>query len=156
MPSIVALVPIELDKPRQLLFTRAAVKNIELALTRIWGRDYTFFEGVRRLSEMLLDNDLSKLSYINISVMLHQGCLHEDPTLTLAQVEEALPYADPTGLIPYVGLILQAWSHASPQAAVDAVTAEAVDTDPLAGSTGASSGPLNGPVLVSATANSGA
>jgi hypothetical protein len=156
MPSIVAFVPVELDKPRQLLFTRTAVKNIELRLTQIWGRDYTFFEGVRRLSEMLLDNDLSKLSYINISVMLHQGCLHEDPALTLTQVEEALPYADPTGLIPYVGLILQAWSNASPQVVVDAVTAEATDSDPLGGSTGASSGPLNGPALASATASSGA
>jgi hypothetical protein len=158
MPSIVALVPVELDKPRQLLFTRAAVKNIELALTRIWGRDYTFFEGVRRLSEMLLDIDLSKLSFINIAVMLHQGCLHEDPALTLAEVEEALPYADPTGLIPYAGLILQAWRNASPQVVVDAVTAEAeaADTDPLAVSTGASSGPLNGPVLGSVRQNSGA
>jgi hypothetical protein len=158
MPSIVALVPVNLDKPRQLLFTRAAVKAIELRLTQIWGRDYTFFEAVRRLSEMLLDNDLSKLSYINISVMLHQGCLHEDPALTLEQVEEVLPYADPTGLIPYVGLLLQAWSNASPQVVVNTVTtaAEAVDSDPLGGSTGGSSGPLNGPALVSARANSGA
>jgi len=156
MPSIIPLVDVTLDKPRHLLFTRAAVKNIELALTRIWGRDYTFFEAVRRLSEMLLDNDLSKLSYINIAVLLHQGCLHEDPALTLTQVEESLPYADPTGLIPYVGLILQAWSHASPQVVVEAVTAEATDSDPLAESTGASSGPLNGPALVSATASSGA
>jgi len=158
MPSLVALVPVELDKLRQLLFTRAAVKAIELTLTRIWGRDYTFFEAVRRLSEMLLDNDLSKLSFVNISVLVWHGCLHEDPTLTLAQVEEALPYADPTGLIPYAGLILQAWSNASPQVAVDAVgvEAEATDSDPLGGSTGASSGPLNGPVLASATASSGA
>jgi len=158
MPSIVALVPVALDTPRQLLFTRAAVKAIELRLTQIWGRDYTFFEAVRRLSEMLLENDLSKLSFVNISVLLWQGCVHEDPALTLTQVEESLPYADPTGLIPYVGLILQAWSNASPQAGVGAVTAEAeaIDTDPLGVSTGASSGPLNGPALVSATASSGA
>ena len=158
MPSIVALVPVALDKPRQLLFTRAAVKAIELRLTQVWGRDYTFFEAVRRLSEMLLDNDLSKLSFVNISVLLWQGCLHEDPALTLTQVEEALPYADPTGLIPYVGLILQAWSNASPQVVVEAVTAEAeaADSDPLGESTGANSGPLNGPALVSATASSGA
>jgi hypothetical protein len=158
MPSLVALVPVDLDTPRHLLFTRAAVKAIELRLTQIWGREYTFFEAVRRLSEMLLDNDLSKLSFVNISVLLWQGCLHEDPALTLTQVEEALPYADPTGLIPYAGLILQAWSNASPQAVVEAVTTEteATDSDPLGASTGGSSGPLNGPALASATGNSGA
>src|SRR5262245_47713843 len=135
MPTVVPLIDVTLDKPRHLLFDRRAIKAIELELSRIWGHEYTFFQAVRRLSEMLLDNDLSKLSYINIATMLHQGCLHEDPTLTLAQVEEALPYADPVGLIPYASLILQAWQAASPPPPPHANDREAAESDPLGGST---------------------
>ena len=94
-PRIIELVPIVLDRPRHLLFNRFAVKLIEVELTRIWAREYTFYQALRLCAEMLQDNDLSKLSFINVSVMLWAGCLHEDRTLTLETVEEALPYTDP-------------------------------------------------------------
>jgi hypothetical protein len=133
-----------------LRFDRAAVKTVELELTRIWGRDYTFFEAVRRLSEMLLDNDMSKLSFVNIAVLLWRGCAHEDATLTLEQVEEAMPYLDPTGLVTYAGIILQAWQAGTPQAPQEAQEAgeEAPDANPLGASTGALSGPLSVPASV--------
>jgi hypothetical protein len=156
MPTVVPLIDVELDRPRHLLFDRRAVKGIELELTRIWGKDYTFFEGVRRLSEMLLDNDLSKLSYVNISVFLYYGCLHEDSSLTLPQVEEALPYADPVGLIPYASLILQAWQAASPPPPPHANDREVAESDPLGGSTGSGNGPSSGSTLALATPSSGA
>jgi hypothetical protein len=145
-PSLIAPVEVVLDRPRVLRFTRGAVRQVELDLTRLWGRDYTFYEAIRRLSEMLLDNDLSKLSYLNIATLLWRGCQHEDPGVTLEQIEEGLPYADPSGLIPYVGLILQAWNNATPTAPASGVS-EAAERDPLDGSTGAASGALSAPAL---------
>ena len=98
---------------------------------------------------MLQDNDLSQaVSLINVSVMLWAGCLHEDPTLTQQTVEEALPYADPSLLIPYVGPILQAWQAASPTPPpVQEMNGEVVDDNPLDASTGSSSGVLSGSAL---------
>jgi hypothetical protein len=146
---IVPVTPIVLDKPRTLLFDRLAVKLIELELTRIWGREYTFYQALRLCAEMLQDNDLSKLSYINVSVMLWAGCLHEDATLTQQTVEEALPYADPSLLIPYIGPILQAWQAASPTPPpVQEMNGEVQDRDPLDGSPGRPSGVLNDTVSV--------
>lgn len=144
MPSIIVPTPVDLDKPRTVLFTREAVFFLELDLTRLWGREYTFFEAVRRLSEMLLDNDFAKLSYVNIAYLLWRGCQHEDATLTLAQVEAALPYADPSGLIPYAGIVLQAWQAASPVPVPIPDGSEVADTDPLAVSPGRPSGALSG------------
>lgn len=143
-PRIVPLTPIVLDKPRTLLFDRLAVKFIELELTRIWGREYTFYQALRLCAEMLQDNDLAKLSLINISVMLWAGCLHEDPTLTHQTVDEALPYADPSLLIPYVGPILQAWQAASPTPPpAQEMNGEVADSNPLGASPGSSSGVLS-------------
>lgn len=141
---IVPLTPITLDRPRNLLFDRLAVKLIEIELTRIWGREYTFYQALRLSAEMLQDNDLSKLSFINTAVLLWAGCLHEDPMLTLATVEDALPYADPSLLIPYIGPILQAWQAASPTPPPVEVNGEVhEDTNPLDGSPGSSSGALS-------------
>jgi hypothetical protein len=147
-PRIVPLIDITLDKPRHLLFDRHAVKRIELMLSQIWDREYTFYQALRLCAEMLQDNDLSKLSFINVSILLWAGCLHEDPTLTLAQVEEALPYTDPSLLIPYIGPILQAWQAASPTPPpVQEQNGEVVDDNPLDASPGSSSGVLSGSVL---------
>ncbi len=142
-PRVIPLVDITLDRPRHLLFNRLAVKLIEVELTRIWGREYTFYQALRLSAEMLQDNDLSKLSFINTAVLLWAGCLHEDPTLTLAQVEDALPYADPSLLIPYIGPILQAWQAASPTPPAQEMNGEVADRDPLGASPGSSSGALS-------------
>jgi hypothetical protein len=63
-------------------------------------------------------------------------------------VEEALPYADPSLLIPYIGPILQAWQAATPTPPpVDAeMNGEVQDTNPLDGSPGKLSGALSGSV----------
>jgi hypothetical protein len=145
-PRLITPVPIVLDKPRTLLYDRFAVKCIELELTRQWGHEYTFYQALRLCAEMLNDNDLSKLSYINISTMLWAGCLHDDPGLNLATVEDALPYADPSLLIPYIGPILQAWQAASPTPSPVEMNGEVSDTDPLGASTGSSFGALSGSV----------
>jgi hypothetical protein len=147
-PRIIERIPITLDKPRTLLYDRLAVKLIEIELTRIWGREYTFYQALRLSAEMLQDNDLSKLSFINTAVLLWAGCLHEDPTLTLATIEDALPYADPSLLIPYIGPILQAWQAASPTAPLVEVNGEVADRNPLDGSRGSSSGVLSGSASV--------
>jgi hypothetical protein len=145
-PRIIDLIPVMLDKERHLLFDRTAVKVIEVELTRIWGREYTFYQVLRLAAEMLQDNDFAKLSFLNISVLLWAGCLHEDPQLTRATVEEALPYTDPSALIPYLGFILQAWHAASPPAP-EPQDREVPDSNPLAESPGTPSGALSVSVL---------
>lgn len=132
--------PIQLDRPRTLLFTRLAVRQIEQDLTRLWGREYTFYQAMRSFSEMLLNADLSKLSYTNIVTVLWRGCQHEDPGLTFAQVDEALPYADMLALVALLGTILEAWGKVSPPLEPANDTSEVADTNPLAASTGTPSG----------------
>lgn len=156
MPRIVQPTPVTLDRERTILFTRAAVKNIEIELTKIHGHGFTFYQAIRDLGQMLTDDDLGKLSLVNVGVLLWQGCLHEDPALTLEQVEESLPYGSAVALMPYVLRIFEAWQAASPQAPPTTENEEAVqETDPLDASTGAPSGLLNGPALVSVTPSFG-
>lgn len=146
--SLAELTPVQLDRARNLLFDRRAVRQIEQDLTRLWGQPYTFYQAMRGLSEMLLESDLAKLSYVNIATLVWRGCQHEDAALTLEQVEDALPYADMLQMMLLAGTILEAWGKVSPplQAANDA--SEVQDTNPL----GASTGALSGPSSVSASA----
>lgn len=143
MVRIVEPIPIVLDKQRALLFTREAVKTIEHTLTQTWGREYTFYQALRLCAEVLADGDLAKLSFINMSVLLWAACRHEDPGLTLETVEEALPYADPGLLIPYLGPILQAWQAASPTPPASTAATEVGASDPLDASPGTPFGALS-------------
>lgn len=143
--SLAELTPVQLDRERQLLFDRRAIRAIELDLTRLWGQPYTFYQAMRGLSEMLLESDLAKLSYINIATLLWRGCLHEDATLTLAQVEDALPYADMLKMMLLAGTILEAWGKVSPPLEAANERSEVQDTNPLAASTGVPSGPSSVP-----------
>ena len=141
MPSVIPLIPIDLDKPRSLRFDHAAVITAERELTQFWGRDYTFFEALQKLLDFLSTGALGKLSMANLGILVWQGCRHDDPHLTLAQVQAAMPHIGDAGsIIALVGKVLEAWQAGSPPVEV----ANEVDTDahPLDGSIGGPAGPL--------------
>lgn len=142
MSPLVPLIDVMLDKPRHLLFTRRAVKQIEIALSRAWGKEQTFYSAMRDLATMLTIGDPAYLSFTTLSIVLWQGLLDEDPTLTLTEVEDAIPYMDLGALVQLAGKVLEAWQAVSPPP--PPVSEEAPATaDPLDASPGASSGPLN-------------
>jgi hypothetical protein len=142
---LVPPVPIQLDRPRLLRFDRAAVKRCERELEATWGRDMTFYSALQDLALLLTEGNLGRLRFSVIAILLHGGLVQEDPALTLAQVEEALPYNDPAGLLPYVNSIMEAWFVASPRPEASAGAANEVPAaaDPLDGSTGVPSGPMS-------------
>ena len=139
-------ISITLDKPRTLFFPRKMVKRAERELTKAHERDYTFYEALRGLTQFLLEDDWTKLSFTSLALLLWLGCVHEDEQLTLETVEEALPYGNPRDLIPYVVALLQAWQAVTPS--MQDIPEEApTQADPLDGSPGRTSGPLNVPAL---------
>ena len=144
MPSIVPLIDVDLDVRRHLRFRHEAVQAAEQTLTRIWGREYPFFEAAKGLYDFATTGDLTKLNLTNLAVLLWQGCLHEDPTLTLAMVHEAMPHiGDIPSLGRLVGNVIDAWQVGTP---TPDLTQE---VDPEANPLDGSIGPPSGPSLVS-------
>ena len=141
MPSIIPLIPITLDMRRHLRFDTLSVMTAERELTQFWGRACTFFEVVQQLLDFAMTAQVAKLSVANLSILLWQGCRHEDPALTLAQVHEAMPHVgDVVALSQLVGAILEAWQAGSPSSEPTQEVESAAN--PLDGSIGHASGPL--------------
>ena len=145
MVSIIESIPIDLGgQRRHLRFGHEAVMTAERELTRFWSRDYTFFEALQKLLDFLSIGELGKLSMANLGILVWQGCRHEDPQLTLAQVQAAMPHiGDAAAIIALAGQVLGAWQAGSPPIEVDKEVETA--SNPLDGSTG----PRVGPLLVS-------
>ena len=129
MPSVVPLIPITLDRPRHVRLGNPAIFQAELELSKLWGKRCSLFN--------VLANDLG---LNDLSIILWQGLLHEDPRLTLAYVQEHV--MDMAKLTDIIEAVLQAWNAATAPAVPGvALNGEVVDTDPLPdGSTGKVSG----------------
>ena len=141
MPRIIPSIPVDFDRPRTLRFDRRAVFQSEVELSRVWGKPTTFYEAIYSLANVFGDTAMA-LSLNNLSVLLWQGFLHETPSLTLDEVQDALPFDDPAALFPLAGKVLEAWQAMSVPPA-DTTPTEVSDADPLAPSTGAPSGPTS-------------
>jgi len=130
MPSIVPLIPLILDRPRHLRLSNAAIFQAERELSQLWGKRCSLFQ--------VLANDLG---LNDLSVILWQALLHEDPRLTLATVQNEL--IDMAKLPDIITAVLDAWNAATaPAVPVAAGNGEVVDTDPLpSGSPGTAFGP---------------
>ena len=129
---------------RHLHFAHESVMTAERELTRFWGRDYTFFEALQKLLDFLSTGELGKLSMANLGILVWQGCRQDDPQLTLAQVQAAMPHVGDAGaIIALAGQVLQAWQAGSPP--LEADNEVETDANPLDGSIG----PRGGPSLVS-------
>jgi hypothetical protein len=145
MPSIVPNVPILLDRARTLRFDRRAVFTAERELSRLWQAPRTFYSAVLAVIQAVADSQIERLNLNDIAIMLWQGLLYDDPTLTLEQVQEMLPYFDMAAMVPICAALLEAWNIAAQPATPateEATSGEAAD--PLAPSPGAASGALSG------------
>lgn len=147
MPGLIESIPVTLDKPRSLYYDKRAVKQAERALAREWGADCTFYSVLRDLTRLALEGDPAYLCFSKLSIVLWQGLCHEDATLTLEQVEDALPLLDVSALAGYAGLVLAAWMRMSPAVTADPTQEAAQETDPLAASPGPSFGGSNASAL---------
>jgi len=142
MPRVIDPLPVTLDKPRTLLFDYKAIKACELELAKVWGPQCTFYSVlVNELAAMFAANDATRLTVGKLALLLWQGVRHEDATVTLEQIEEALPVGDLPALTGYAALVLAAWNAQTPD--VQHVQ-EATDTNPLDGLHGPRSGVLVG------------
>jgi hypothetical protein len=131
MPSLVPLIPITLDRPRQLRLDNRAIFQAERELSRLWEKRCSLFN--------VLANDLG---LNDLSVILWQALLHEDPRLTLADVQNEL--MDMAKLPEIIDAVLQAWNAATTPAITGAsANGEVGETDPLpTGSPGTTFGPM--------------
>jgi hypothetical protein len=139
-----APVPLQLDRLRHLRLTNRAILRAERELSTLWGKRCSLFEI---LSESLGVNDLS--------VILWQGLLHEDPRLTLEYVQEHL--MDMRRLSAIMIAVLDAWNAATaPAAPPDVPQNGEAPVGPFATtSPGSPSGALPGSILASGAGNSG-
>jgi hypothetical protein len=152
-PSIVPLIPVQLDRLRHLLFRKRDVRHAEVVFEQELGKPRTFFTALTQLMEVLRSGDPTALSTNNITVLYWLGLRHEDPTLTLDDVEDLLPLNAPGELIALVVKLFQAWQAQSPS--TPAETGEVpTETTPLP-STGPAIGPLPASVLDLETRPSG-
>jgi hypothetical protein len=127
MPSIVPLIPIDLDRRRHLRLDNRALFQSEMELSRLWNR---------RINVLSVIMDGANLTLNDLAVLLWQGLIYEDPTLTLAQVQDLMDF----GKIPaIVDAIIQAWNAATEPA--EPVATGGSQTDGPLPSTGDSSGP---------------
>jgi hypothetical protein len=136
MPSSVPLkplIPITLDKPRHLRMTNRAIFQSELELTKLWGRKINVFSILVNADQTLTLND--------IAVFLWQALLHEDPSLTLPEVQDMV---DVTRMDVIFRAILQAWNAATAPAEPVTPGEGTAPHDPLLTQ---SSGPVSGPIV---------
>lgn len=134
--------PVTLDKPRLLRLDHRMVRRTELALTRLWAEPRTFYSAMAGLVQAVATGEPGKISVNDLAVLLWQGCLRDDPALTLETVEDALPVFAPVDLIPFVVTLLDAWQAVSPPPPAAPVAEDVARDDPLAASTGSATGAL--------------
>lgn len=141
MPSLVPLIPITLDKPRALRLDNQALLLAERELSKLWERKLNILQ-------VLLDAETLGLN--DLCVLLWAGLRHEDPDLSLAQVQEAVSIQD---YIPLLQALFSAWNSAT----APADGAPEGTPVPLApASPGSATGVLPGSSLASAMTPSGA
>lgn len=130
MDSIVAPIPIDLDKRRHLRFDNRALLRAEHALCELWNRKIN-------LLQLLFAGDTITLN--DIAILLWQALRHEDPTLTLEETQDLMAL-DKIGAITEA--VFAAWNRHTAAAPGSARAQEGTD-GPLA-STGEVSGATAG------------
>lgn len=95
--NLAPMVPIELDKPRNLVFDNEAMIQIEDKLPGESTFDVKFWQNI---------------SAKKARVILWAGLLYEDPSLTLDQVKAMLRGKN---FAPVIKKILEAWGWSQPE-----------------------------------------
>lgn len=101
MSRLVPSVPVQLDKERHLRLDNAALLRAERELSRVWQRKISIIQ-------VLIDP--ATLGLNDVSVLLYCGVLHEDPDVSLGQVQDAMTLQAFPG---YVEALYKAWTLAT-------------------------------------------
>ena len=122
MSQAIPIIPIELDKPRNLKFTNRAFRLIE-----------------RETGKNALQGELwTTMSMSDLGVLMWAGLVHEDKNLTLDDADDLL---HPGNMHQVIELVTKAWLDAMPQPAKDAAGPLAVKSGKSTGkSTGTTAG----------------
>jgi len=105
MPRHTPLIPIELDHPRHIRLDMQAIFQAERAMCLLWQKPVNI---LALFSETLTLNDMA--------ILLHQGLLHEDPTLTLSDVQDLMTFDKLSAIMT---AIFDAWNAATQSATAD-------------------------------------
>lgn len=157
--SIVPQIDVQLDRPRHLLFRKRDVRQAEVVFEQELGKPRTFMAALMQLMSVLQPQadgqpgDVMSLSTNNITVLYWLGLRHEDPTLTLEDVEDLLPLTSPADLIGLVVKLFEAWQAQTPPPVETAEVSQ--EANPLASSTGPATGRLPASVSDLTTPHSG-
>lgn len=116
--SLVPPVPIDLDRRRHVKLGKRAIFRAEKALCQFWEK---------RLNILTVLFSADGLTMNDVAILLWQGLLHEDPSLTLEQVQSFITLENLTRIVE---AIYQAWNDASKP--VDGVAEVHDDDRPLA------------------------
>ena len=125
----VKMIPIVLEKPRQLLLDMRAIYKVELALAALYG------EKRVSLPKILRQGDLS------ITELLHlvwAGLLHEEPALTLDRVAQLLATVPTKQIDLWLGEALREQAGLEDQSAADPTRATPSGTGSGSGATAVS------------------
>ena len=114
--SIVPLIPVDLDKRRHLLFRKRDVRYAEVVFEQELGKPRTFFTALLQLMDVIQAGEVGALSTNNLCILYWLGLRHEDPGLTLDDVETLLPLMAPGELIGLVVKLFEAWQAQTPPA----------------------------------------
>jgi hypothetical protein len=147
LPRAVPLIPVDLDRRRHFLIRKRDVRQAELVFAQEIGTPRTFLDALLQLLSALQQDpatqtmpNVTSLSVTNLCVLTWLALRHEDPTLTLEDVEEMLPVFDLPAMMTLATKLFEAWQAQTPP---PPATAEAPATPgPLALSTGPATGPL--------------
>ena len=152
--SIVPLIPVDLDKRRHLLIRKRDVRQAEVVFEQELGKPRTFFTALLQLMEAIQPGEVGTVSTNNICILYWLGLRHEDPGLTLEDVEDLLPLMVPAELIGLVVKLFEAWQAQTPRPTGE-TTEVSAEASPLASSIGPVIGPSPVSVLDSAIRPSG-
>src|SRR5262245_11592391 len=92
IPRAIPLIELVLDRPRHLLIRKRDVRQAEIVFEQETGKPGTFAHALWQMVQCLQpDQDPMLLSMTNACVLTWLALRHEDPTLTLEDVEDLLP-----------------------------------------------------------------
>lgn len=140
MPSLVPFVPITLDRLRHIRLDNQALLLAEREISKLWDK---------RVNILQVFLDTPTLGLNDVCIVLWAGLRHEDPQLTLLQVQDLVGLAE---YVPVLQALYEAWNSAT----ASAVPSSEAAPVPLAqASPGNGSGGLVEPSLASVTVSSG-
>ena len=125
-PRLTPPIPVDLDCERHLRLDARAIFQAERELCKLWGRQMNILTVISG----------GNLTLNDVSILLWQGLLHEDPSLTLAETQELMVFDK---LPAIVTAVFEAWNAATQPVTHTAQTNG--DTSPFAPSPGDPSGP---------------